>query len=151
MRLKNPNPDSRSRRRGQALVESALVLLVAITTIIAILDFSQLMFTHQLLVERTRHALRWGMINKWDGTGDKIARVLIYGNPLSTSTGPGVLGLTRANVRVTFTPGTAANPNDARLTIAIVDYDYRFFTPFIAGKFRNNFAVVESSPYVYVD
>ncbi len=151
MRLKNPNPDLHNRRRGQALVESALVLLLAITTVIAILDFSQLLFTHQLLVERTRHALRWGMIHKWDGTGDKIANVLIYGNPLSESTAPGVLGLTRANVRVTFTPGTANEPSDARLTVAIVDYDYRFFTPFIAGKFRNNFAVVESSPYVYME
>ena len=37
MRQKNPNPDS---RRGQALVESALVLIVVISTIIAIMDFS---------------------------------------------------------------------------------------------------------------
>lgn len=150
MRQKNPNPKIRAGRRGQALVESALVLIVAISTIIAILDFSQLMFTHQLLVERTRNALRWGMIHKWDGTGDKIASMVLYGKPTG-GTGPGVLGLTRANVRVTYSPGTAANPNDARLTVAIVDYDYRFFTPFIAGKFRNNFAVVESSPYIYLD
>lgn len=150
MRQKNPNPDPRRKRRGQALVESALVLLVAISTIIAILDFSQLMFTHQLLVERTRNALRWGMIHKWDGTGDQIAGMVMYGRPAG-GTGPGVLGLTRSNIRVVFTPGTSANPNDARLTVAIVDYDYRFFTPFIAGKFRNNFAVVESAPYTYLD
>lgn len=150
MRQKNPNPDPHARDRGQALVESALVLIVVITTIIAILDFSQLMFTHQLLVERTRHALRWGMINKWDGTGDKIASMVMYGRPTG-GTGPGVLGLTRANVRVVYTPGTANNPNDARLTVAIVNYDYRFFTPFIARTFRNDYAVVESSPYSYVE
>jgi len=147
MRQKNPNPDS---RRGQALVESALVLIVVITTIIAIMDFSQLLFTHQMLVERARMGLRWGMINKWDGTGDQIANLVIYGRT-SGGTGPGVLGLTRANVRVVYTPGTVDNPNDARITVSIVDYDYRFFTPFIAGKFRNNFAVVESSPYIYLD
>lgn len=150
MRLKNPNPDLRRRRRGQSLVEAALILVVVVSTIIAILDFSQLLFTHQLLVERTRAALRWGMIHKWDGTGDKIANMVIYGRPTG-GTGPGVLGLTRSNVRVTLTPGTVANPNDARLTVAIVDYDYRFFTPFIAGKFRNNYAVVESSPYTYLE
>jgi Flp pilus assembly protein TadG len=150
MRQKNPNPDLRSRRRGQSLVESALILLVAISTVIAILDFSQLLFTHQLLVERTRAALRWGMINKWDGTGDKIASMVLYGRPTG-GTGAGVLGLTRSNVRVTLTPGTVDNPNDARLTVAIVDYDYRFFTPFIARKFRNNYAVVESSPYIYLE
>lgn len=150
MRLKNPNPDPRNRRRGQSLIESALILVMAISTIIAILDFSQLLFTHQLLVERTRAALRWGMIHKWDGTGDKIASVVLYGKPTG-GTGAGALGLTRSNVRVTLTPGTVDNPNDARLTVAIVDYDYRFFTPFIAGKFRNNYAVVESSPYTYLE
>lgn len=150
MRQKNPNPDPRARRCGQSLVESALVLLVAVSTIVAILDFSQLLFTHQLLVERTRKALRWGMINKWDGTGDKIASMVLYGKPTGGS-GSAALGLTRANVRVTYTPGTTANPNDARLTVAIVDYDYRLFTPFIAGKFRNNYAVVESSPYSYLE
>lgn len=150
MRQKNPNRDARRRRRGQALVESALILLIVICTVIAIMDFSQLLFTHQLLVERSRAALRWGMINKWDGTGDRIANMVLYGSPTG-GTGPGALGLTRANVRVTYTPGTAANPNDARITIAIVDYDYRFFTPFIASSFRNNFAVVESAPYTYLE
>ncbi len=150
MRLKNPNPEARNRRRGQSLIESALILVGAISTIIAILDFSQLLFTHQLLVERTRAALRWGMINKWDGTGDKIASMVLYGKPTG-GTGAGALGLTRSNVRVTLTPGTVDNPNDARLTVAIVNYDYRFFTPFIAGKFRNNYAVVESSPYTYLE
>lgn len=150
MRQKNSSPDIRRRSRGQALVEAALILFIIICTVIAIMDFSQLLFTHQLLVERSRAALRWGMINKWDGTGDKIANMVIYGRPTG-GTGPGALGLTRANVQVTYTPGTAANPNDARLTIAIVNYDYRFFTPFIAGKFRNNFAVVESAPYTYLE
>jgi hypothetical protein len=150
MRQKNPNPGTRRPRRGQALVEAALILFIVICTVIAIMDFSQLLFTHQLLVERSRTALRWGMINKWDGTGDKIAIMVLYGRPTG-GTGPGALGLTRAKVRVTYTPGTAAKPNDARLPIAIVDYGYRFFTPFIARRFRNNFAVVESAPYLYVE
>lgn len=150
MHPKNPNPDPRRRCRGQALVEAALILFLIICTVIATMDFSQLLFTHRLLVDRSRAALRWGMIHKWDGTGDQIANMVLYGQPAG-GTGPGALGLTRANVRVTYTPGTAANPNDARITIAIVDYDYRFFTPFIAGKFRNNFAVVESAPYIYAE
>lgn len=150
MRLKNPSPELSLRRRGQALVETALILLIVICTVVAIMDFSQLLFTHQLLAERARAALRWGMINRWDGTGDRIANVVLFGRPAGGA-GPAALGLTRANVRVTFTPGTAANPNDARITIAIVDYDFRFFTPFIAGRFRNNFAVVESAPYMYLE
>lgn len=150
MRQKKQNPDIGRARRGQALVEAALILFIVISTVIAIMDFSQLLFTHQLLVERSRMALRWGMIHKWDGTGDQIANLVVYGKT-SGGTGPGVLGLTRANVQVTYTPGTVANPNDARLSVAIVNYDYRFFTPFIAGKFRNNFAVVETAPYLYVE
>ena len=139
------------RRSGQALVESALILLLFITTIVAILDVSQLLFIHQSLVERTRGALRWGIVQPWDGTGEKIQNMVLYRASTAPSgiEPPGFLGLKRVNVQVTRTAGTADNPNDERLRVAIVNYDFKFFTPFIAKTFTNNAAVIESAPLLY--
>jgi hypothetical protein len=141
---------SRNARSGQALVESALILLVFITTLIGILDVSQLLFIHQSLVERVREGLRWGIVQPWDGTGDKIQNMVLW----RTSTAPsgqtlGFLNLQKANVLVTRTAGTLDNPNDERISIAIVNYDFKFFTPYIAKTFQNNTAVLESAPLLY--
>jgi hypothetical protein len=144
------NPRANKKRRGQALVESALTLMVFLMTLIGALDFCQLLFTHQMLVERTRSGLRWGMIHAWDGTGDQVANMILY-NQSTAKSGSGFLGMTRGNVQVTFSPGPALDPNESRLRIAIVNYQYKFFTPFLARSFTNNTAVVESAPFMYRD
>jgi len=145
---------SRKSRSGQALVESARILLLFITTMVGILDVSQLLFIHQGLVEQVRSALRWGVVQPWDGTGEKIQNMVLY----RTSAAPqgngtpqpaGFLGLQPANVQVTRTVGTADDPNDERLTIAIVNYNFNFFTPGISKVFQNNTAVMESAPMAY--
>ncbi|MEP7365309.1 MAG: TadE family protein [Acidobacteriota bacterium] len=145
---------SRKSRSGQALVESALILLLFITTMIGILDVSQLLFIHQSLVERVRGALRWGIVQPWDGSGSQIQNMVLYrtstvsqGNGVPTP--PGFLGLERENIQVTRTLGTADNPNDERLTITIVNYNFNFFTPGVAKVFQNNTAVMESAPMAY--
>ncbi len=150
MRQKNLNPsiDRKRNQRGQALVETALVLLLFLTTLIAALDFSQLLFSQQMLVERVRSGLRWGMIHPWDGTGDQIANMILY-KQSAAKEGAGFLGLTRANILVTYAPPTVADPNDVRLTVAIINYKFQFFTPFIARSFVNNRAIVESAPILY--
>jgi len=150
MQLKNRNHNRLvpGARRGQMLVETALILMVLVMCLIAIVDFSQLLFTHQMLVERTRSGLRWGMIHAWDGTGDGIKNMILY-NQSTAKAGATFSGLTRANIRVTYTAPTVADPNDARLMVAIVDYRYTFFTPFISKSFTNKNAVIESAPHLY--
>jgi Flp pilus assembly protein TadG len=150
MRLKNLNhrPSRKQKQLGQALVESALVIFPLLLTLIAVLDFGQVLYTRQLLVERTRSAVRWGMINAWDGTGNGIANMIMYNQP-TVKQSRTLLGLTRSNITVTYSPPTAADPNDQRLKVAIVGYHYRLLTPFIAGTFVNNCAVVESTPILY--
>jgi len=97
-----------------------------------------------------REGLRWGIVQPWDGTGDKIQNMVLW----RTSTAPsgqtlGFLNLQKANVLVTRTAGTVDNPNDERISIAIVNYDFKFFTPYIAKTFQNNTAVLESAPLLY--
>ena len=54
-----------SRERGSAMVESALIMLVAMMVIIATFDFGQFLFMHQTLAEKARLAARYGALN-WD-------------------------------------------------------------------------------------
>jgi Flp pilus assembly protein TadG len=51
------------------MVETALLLLVFLTTLVGILDFGQGLYFHQSLVERARAAARYGAIHPTDATG----------------------------------------------------------------------------------
>ena len=63
--------------RGSTLVESVLVLLVFMSTLIALFDCSQFMFLHQTLVERVRAAARYGTVNTYSQT--EIQNMVLYG------------------------------------------------------------------------
>ena len=134
------------KRRGQALVESALVMLVFLATIIGIMDFSQILFVHQSLVERVRGSIRWGAVRDYNPTG--IQNMVLYNSDTAPQgvSPAAFLGLTAANVQVAHTD---ANTEQDRLTVSIVNYDYHFFSPWIAHAFQNNLAVVEAIPFEY--
>jgi Flp pilus assembly protein TadG len=153
MRQKNQNHKrmeaglKRRGEHGQAFVECALILLVFLASLIGALDFGQLLFTHQLMVERVRAGVRWGIVNAWDGTGDQIANVVLYNSPTAGSSA--TLGMTRSNVSVVHTAGTVADPNDERITVSIVGYQFNFFSPWIAHNYTGNYAAVETAPVLY--
>ena len=50
-------------RRGQSLIESAHVLIVALPILLGILDFGQFLYFHQALSDCTRAAARLGAVN----------------------------------------------------------------------------------------
>jgi hypothetical protein len=155
MRQKNQNRkqlgrgSKRNRERGQAFVEAALVLLVFLAGVIGAMDFGQLLFTHHLMVDRVRAGVRWGEVNAWDGAGDQIANMVRYGSPTQPDGAAPFLGLTRANVSVVRTAGSVADPNDERITVSIVDYNFRFFSPWIAKTYSGNYVAVETGPMLY--
>jgi hypothetical protein len=51
------------------MVETALILLTFILMLIGTIDFGQVIYFHQSLVERARAAARYGAINPTDTTG----------------------------------------------------------------------------------
>jgi len=118
-------------RRGQSAVESALILLVLLTTLIGIFDLGQLLFIHQSFVERVRHAARYAVVNSYDPVAFK--NMVLY-RQLTVPEGAtsGIFGLTAGMVTVTR-PGVGTN--DERIVVSITSYPYRFFTPLIAGAF----------------
>jgi hypothetical protein len=132
------------------MLEAALCLTVLLALLIGALDFGQLLFFHQALVERVRGAVRWGSLNAYDGTGDQITNMVLYDRSDDPGAGtPAFLGLTRANVEVDYLAGSTANPNDERITVTLRDYQYRFFSPWIATSFADSTPITVSSPMLY--
>ncbi len=138
------------RDRGQNLVEAALVLLVFFALLFAVIDCGQVLVAHQALVERVRAAMRWGVVRPWDGTGEQVANLILYNQSEEPRAArEGYLGLTRENVQVRYAPAVPARPDDERLTVAIVNYHYRFMSPWVAQGFINPRPVMMSAPMAY--
>ena len=129
-------------RRGQALLESALVTLVFLVLLIGVLDVCQVLFVHQTLVERSRNAVRYGAVRPYDA--DAIRNMVLY-NQLTApgEQAPGVFGLTPSMVSVSRLDATL---HEDRIVVAITDYPFDFFSPFIAGAVRGK-PIVATMPY----
>ena len=139
---------NKNNRRGQALLEGALVTLVFLVLFIGIFDVSQVLFVHQSLVERARNAVRYGVVRPYDA--DAIQNMVLYGQPGTLGEeeddeGParGFLGLTASMVSVSRQDATF---NEDRIVVTISNYPFTFFTPFIAGIYQAK-PIVASLPY----
>jgi hypothetical protein len=135
------------RTRGQGLVEAAMVLLVFFALLFGVVDCGQVLYAHQVLVERVRSAVRWGTLHPYDGTGEQVASLILYDQPDEPRMSrAGFLGLTRANVQVRYQPATAERPDDQMLSVAIVNYESHFFSPWIAKTIVSPRPVLISAP-----
>jgi Flp pilus assembly protein TadG len=134
-------------RKGQSLVEATLVLLVFFGLLLGVIDCGQVMYSHQALVERVRTAVRWGTLHPYDGTGEQVANQVLYDQPDSPRDArPAFLGLTRANVQVSYRTATTERPDDEILSVAIVNYESHFFSPWIAKAIVSPRPVLISAP-----
>lgn len=117
-------------RRGSTFVEGALVLTVAIFTLIGIVDVGQVLVLHQGLVERVRAGARYGVVNSYDA--DKIRNVVVYNAPAPAEGAKPLMNLATSMVTTTLAnPGTP----EARIEVRIVNYPFRFFTPLVRGLY----------------
>ena len=140
---------SRSQR-GQTLIEGALALMVFFSLLFGVIDCGLVLVRHQSLVERVRSAVRWGVVRPWDGSGEQIANLILYGQPTEPSGASGsYLGLTRENVQVRYQPASAARPDDEMLSVSIVNFHYQFLSPWITQVFVNPRPVLISAPMAY--
>jgi len=123
----------RTRRRGQALLESALVLVTYFSMVIFILDMGRMLMTQQFLVDRARNAARWASLNNWDPNA--VANVVCFNDPSmpAGSNGKGMFGLTPSMVNATKagTPGAW----DERVSVTISNYPMLTMIPFMAGNY----------------
>jgi Flp pilus assembly protein TadG len=125
--------------RGQSFVETGLVLIIFLMLLIGIVDFGQVLYFHQSLVERARAAARYGAINPTDTTG--IKNIAVYN---STTAGSAAVlnGLTTAMVNV---QNPDINTTSARVVVTISNYPISFISPYIARSFTNRPIMVAMS------
>jgi Flp pilus assembly protein TadG len=136
-----------SNRRGQSLVEGTLVLLVFFAILIGVIDCGQVLIAHQSLVERVRNAARWGALHPYDGSGDQVANLVLYNQTSEpAAAGATFLGLTRANVAVQMRSAAPDRTDEQSLSVAIVNYEYHFFSPWLTKPFVNPRPVAVSVP-----
>jgi hypothetical protein len=134
------------RRRGQSLVEATLVMLVFFALLFGVIDCGQVVVAHQSLLERVRSAARWGAVRPWDG-GEQVVNLILYNQPDEPRPATdGFLGLTRDNVQVTHRPATPERPDDETLSVAIVNYQVHFISPWFSSALVNQRPVLISEP-----
>ncbi len=109
-------------RRGQSLIEATLVMLVFFALLFGVIDCGQVMYSRQALQDRVQSAVRYASLHPYDGTGEQVANLILYGE-LTASQKPAFLDLTRGNIQVRSTGDL--------LTVAIVNYDSHFFSPWL--------------------
>jgi Flp pilus assembly protein TadG len=120
------------------MLETALVLLMFILMLIGTLDFGQVLYFHQSLVERARAAARYAAINPTDSTG--IQNIAVYNSATVPSPPVAILpGLTTGMVNVS-NPGN--NTPEARVMVTISGYPINFISPYIAQTFNNRPVIV---------
>jgi hypothetical protein len=138
------------RVQGQTLVEATLVLLVFFGMLLGVIDCGQILYAHQAMVDRVRSAVRWGTVHPFDGTGEQVANLVLYDQPQEPRDGrTAFLGLTRANVQVRYQPPTTDRPDDETLTVAVVNYESHFFSPWIAKTIVSPRPVLVSAPVAF--
>ncbi|HYZ83467.1 MAG TPA: TadE family protein [Bryobacteraceae bacterium] len=126
---------SRSRQRGQALVEGALTLIVYLALLLGTMELAQTMFLFQTYSDRARHALRMVCIEAYDPatTEAKLQNWVLYGQPTvpaGASSSSGYLGLQRSSIQLIA--DLPDNENN-RLTVRISNYSFSLFTGLLVG------------------
>ncbi len=127
-------------RRGNSLVESALVLVMFLAIFVGLFDIGEILFMQQTLAFRAHSAARWGAVNAFDATA--VRNLVLYG---TTQPEPGqhpIFGLTASNVNVVRSnPGTV---ND-RIIVTVSGYTLDFMSLAIV---RLNAGAHDASPQV---
>lgn len=133
---------SKSRRRGSAMVEAALALLLGVMMLIGIIDFGRILMLHQAFVQRARAGSRYSVVHDWDqdpaAAENTIRNVILYNEADPTPrTETGLLGLRPEMISVTREDagGTANDEAADRITVQISGYDMFLFIPGLSGKF----------------
>jgi hypothetical protein len=115
------------------MVEGALTLFAFISLFMSTLDIAQVLFVHQSLVERVRYAARNAAVSCC--SVDAVTNLVVYGTTTAPGNGgAGYWGLTPSNVAVTFADQNTANQ---RVTIRVSGLDYKTYSPFMVGSFKN--------------
>ena len=114
---------ARKQQKGQALIETSLVIITLLLTILGIMDFGQFLFFHQALTDRARVGARYAITNTYDATA--IKNVVRFNTPTDPGT-PGMFGLLDSHVTVTPTVSAGVT---TRIEVMISNFPIQFLSP----------------------
>ena len=123
--------------KGQSLVEMALVCMIFFFLLFGILEFGRALYTYNTIVQNTRAAARWAVVNVLDNSDvadiAKTKNVVLYGNPTGSGT-PLLIGMTAAMVNVSVNPlevdtGTPPKPISQKISVSVSGYPFQFIIP----------------------
>lgn len=138
---------SRARhQRGQSLIESVIVLLIFLAMLFGVMDCGQVLFAHQSLVERVNASLRWGTTHSWQGPEPVVNLVLYNQTEEPHDSREAYLGLKPENVAVNYRRATADRPDDELLSVSIVNFEARLFSPWIGHSLVSTRPVLAIAP-----
>lgn len=124
--------------KGQSLVEMALVCMVFFFLLFGILEFSRALWTYNTIVQNTRAAARWAVVNVLDNTEtadiNKTKNIVIYGYPDVSSGTPLVPGLSPSLVNVSVDTleedsSTPPKPISQKVSVTVSGYQFHFLIP----------------------
>jgi len=139
---------SRQNQRGQAFVESGLIMLIFLPVLIGIMDFGQFLYLHLSLTERTRAAAHYGAITTYTD-GSDIANVAIYNDPAGSANGatpllPNLQATDSGKDGYVTASLTSAGTEDARIRVTITNYQYNFL---MLPTSLNHRTITDTEPY----
>ncbi|MBE7543486.1 MAG: pilus assembly protein [Bryobacteraceae bacterium] len=127
----------RQNQRGNALIESALVLGLFVFVLVGIVDFAQILHVHQSLVERVRSVARTAVVQNL--TVEEIRDRIVYGQSMDIRTEAGLMpagfmGLRREHVTVEILDRTYS---EQRLVVDVNGVPIIILSPLMAGQGKN--------------
>ncbi len=131
-------PNIRASRKGQALVEAALSILVFLCMLLGILDFGLYLYFQQSLVERTRAAARYAVLDPTQTA--KIKNMAIYNSPTTDLNSKPLLSGLTSNM-ISITTADLGTP-EGRVSVTISNYPINFVTPGLSGSYTSRPVVV---------
>jgi hypothetical protein len=105
---------TRSRRKGQSLVETSLILAAFLGLLLGMVTIGQTLFVRQTFAERVHEAARWGALNTFDPAA--IRNLVQYGTVTPDLGATPFMGLTASEV-VVAAPGCPGP--QCRVSVAI--------------------------------
>lgn len=129
-----------NRRRGSAMIEASLILMLFLVIVFSIFDFAFSTYQRQTILHAARSAARYGVTAQWNCEADNctdpaaveaITNMLLYGSPEGGT--HSLFGLTPSMVHVTK-PGKRHSQTSEELVITVSGFPTFFLTPGFAGR-----------------
>ena len=127
-------------KRGQAMVEAALTLIIFLTSVIGLIEFSRGVWTYNLVAHLSREGTRYAIVRGKSNTTP--ATVADIKNAVQAK----AIGLTASKLTTTVnwykpdgTTGDNTPGNDVKVNVS---YAFSFMTPFVS---RSNYTLKSTS------